>query len=79
MDAVLARKAEFAVLPVSEILFAPGLRVAGTFPPDSDAHVVMEVAASVSAAAIPHVHDFIASITSERFGGLLAKHGFERR
>jgi molybdate transport system substrate-binding protein len=77
--AVIRGDADLGVLPVSEILPVAGLEVAGRFPAELAAYVVMEAAASARAADAPSVKTFLAFLRSPEATRAFERAGFDAR
>ena len=71
--------AEFAVLPVSEILPVRGVEVLGTFPSDVQGFVVMVAGASSSSAQPAAAKEFINFVMTPASSSVMKKRGMERR
>ena len=76
--AVVRGEADFAVLPMSELLTIRGLEVAGTFPPDVQGYAVMVAGVSARSMRGAVARDLIKFVMAPAALPVLKKRGMER-
>ena len=77
-DAVRNGKAQFGVLPISEILPLAGTELAGAFPPDLQAYIVMVAGASATTANSSAVRELMQFLTAPDALPIITAKGMER-
>ena len=77
-EAVANGTAEFGVQPMSEILFVPGVDVAGTFPPPVQDYTIMVAGVSTKSNHAEAARAFIAYLMSSAVDRVLGERGMER-
>jgi molybdate transport system substrate-binding protein len=77
-EAVVSGKAEFGVLPVSEILPIRGAELLGTFPAETQSYVVMVAAVGAGAKAGSAARDFVQFLDAPGALPVISAKGMER-
>jgi molybdate transport system substrate-binding protein len=77
-DAVRNGKAQFGVLPISEILPLAGTELAGAFPQDLQAYIVMEAGASATTTNSSAVRELVQFLTASDALPIITAKGMER-
>jgi molybdate transport system substrate-binding protein len=77
-EAVVSGRAEFGILPLSEVLPIRGAEVLGTFPPELQSYIVMVAGVSAGARQASAARDLIAFLTAPAALPVIKAKGMER-